>query len=214
MGQKPAELGSRGLWLFVQTGTCLTSACFDRYCCSRVVVSRAHVSVSSGRRPGGAQHTCSLAGQVFAGASVPCGSSIVFVSRAFVPLVTFAQVTCGIGAREVISRKLLGKFAFAAEMYYLVRKVFVLGKGGFPSGWWGGRCWQCRVRMCPWKKCGGCLLWAEREVITKAFAPSGHGRRALECSWQSRTPQDASAAGLGGSPAPLLSPARTPKLLT
>lgn len=78
------------------------------------------MSVSSG----GAQHTCSLEGQVFAGASVPCGPSVVFVSKAFVPLVTFAQVTCGIGAREVISRKLLGKFAFAAKMYCLVRKVF------------------------------------------------------------------------------------------
>ena len=82
------------------------------------------MSVSSGRRPGGAQHTCSLEGQVFAGACVPSGSSIVFVSRAFVPLVRFAQVICRIGAREVISRKLLGKFAFAAKMYYLVKKVF------------------------------------------------------------------------------------------
>lgn len=68
-----------------------------------------------------------------------------------------------------------------------MQRFYFLGKGGFPFGWLGGQLWQFEVRICPWKKCRVCLLLAEHEVITKAFAPSGHGRkRALECSWQNR----------------------------
>lgn len=51
------------------------------------------------------------------------GSFVVFVLRDCVPLVWFAQVICSITAREAISRKLLGKFRFAAKMYYLVERV-------------------------------------------------------------------------------------------
>lgn len=47
----------------------------------------------------------------------------VFILSDCVPLVGFAQVICSITAREAISRKLLGKFPFAAKMHYLVEKV-------------------------------------------------------------------------------------------
>lgn len=123
MLKSAAALRSQVLLLSIQISTCLITACFQKkifqlgggeMCALCVCVCMC----VEGYKMCCISCTCRcLQAQAF------ILDHLLLILSDCVPLVGFAQVICSITAREVISRKLLGKFPFAAKMYYLVERV-------------------------------------------------------------------------------------------